>query len=408
MFFVFISSGYAAEKAHITWKKSPGAEEYVLEVKNTAGKTVFSGRTKQSWLNVPLDPGRYSIRITGYNRFKKRHGMSSWRPLLVKEIPSPEIDKITPAALANEKMTSVKVAGRNFKKGTKIYITPVKRKRILSDKYEAENLKIDSSGNIVFDIDLSDASAGKYKITAEDTRGKSSVKEIDVIDIKPKVSAQLATSEKKPDRQPVEQKKPVETAKDKPAPDDKEIKKDPSQGLASLGGLYAAPGYNMNIPVITEWKDVYKSSFIGASVYAGYDFASFSVFKGVPVIRKMGMEYEFSFACYEGKQKHNRGETELTAFQNNAGLYFKHNFDLPVDFIFRLGGGFVFTNQKVKMPASESETLSFDFCYRYGISVRYTFLDYCFAECGVNMSNILYSDATFYSINPFVMLGLRL
>lgn len=67
----------------VSWETVQAAEKYRVELKDSTGNLIKTEETDLNRYSFLLAPGRYSIRITGINKFHKQEGVSVWKELEV-------------------------------------------------------------------------------------------------------------------------------------------------------------------------------------------------------------------------------------------------------------------------------------------------------------------------------------
>ena len=78
------------------WKSVPGAGAYLVDVKDESGRSLPSGRTRETTITLSLPPGSYSIRIVSLDNFLRPEGASAWKKVRVVRKGQPEVDSLSP------------------------------------------------------------------------------------------------------------------------------------------------------------------------------------------------------------------------------------------------------------------------------------------------------------------------
>ena len=450
----------------ITWKAVPAVEHYVVEVKNSAGVLVARRATRRTYVYVKIEPGSYSVRITGYNKFRKRQGNSPWTSLSVRLYPPPLIEKVSSSEFSTSGVTDLEISGSNFREGTRVYL------RSGGQRYEADRVDVVSPEKMVVDFGLKRAMVGQYDLVIESPGGKKAVRRDGVILMTPEawevrmeklrmqrppvvenispsfmfmgrgdlevtingrdftegstvtlvngghrlvLKKQYVSHEEVVCRVPrdriregayhVDSRNSLSTTASSA---DLLKVRDPARGLLLLGGLDLALGYHMNYVIPGGWDNIYDFSFLGFSLNAGYGFRAFSPLSRVPVLNCMGMEYQLNAANFSNNGEVNMVSSSMLQVGNSFGIYLKHDFGLPLSFILRGRGGLMLSRLETEARGVTMDYSSADWYYEAGMAVQYIFLNFYFIEAGVDYRSVLYSEETFQSVSLFMMAGVRL
>lgn len=469
-------------KVNITWMAVPGAVRYIVEIRTWYGKEVVKTSSWGTKVKVPLAPGRYRMRITGRNKFKKKHGRSGWTTLLVKSFPAPQVDSVTPGIVQKDQgEVKATLAGKNFRRGISLFLSrDGKEIPVDSSRYVSEE-------TLSFTIDPSRLEPGTWTLVARDRSGKTGRGE-DIITIKKKpvekagpgdvsVSGKndIATGNGKETEvkknsprlhslSPLKfyvnsrqidftlkgenldrltaldlvsekgKKAPARTKKGKEqviltADSDAMVTgkwrleafsrdgavensfildaRDPSRGLAELGGLNVGVGYIFSL-VMPQWNDAYYFSPAGAFFYCGYDFSGFGLPRWLSFLRFFGMEYQFSWSMYTSYNDLNRVDSRMNVFANEAGLYGFIPLNREMKIYLRFRGGCTSTILKYENLLGEFDESSFDFDWQTGAAWRYTLWHFYYFEAGAYFQMIHYRDEPMMNVNFMFFFGLRL
>ena len=158
--------------------------------------------------------------------------------------------------------------------------------------------------------------------------------------------------------------------------------------------------------LLPGWDNIYKNSYNSTTIHAGAAPLDLSYF------RYTGIELESTFTKFKSKSKAGRINTRMTNIITGLNLYAVSWFDFPVNFIFRLGGGFVFTEQEYEkfnstnIHSREMATLeSADPYYKAGLSVEYRVLENLYLEAGADFYLIRYLASDLKGLKYFIMIG---
>ncbi len=76
----------ALQKVDVTvsWEKVQAAEKYKVELKDSKGNIIKTENADTNCFSFSLAPGKYTVRITGINKFHKQEGISVWKELEIR------------------------------------------------------------------------------------------------------------------------------------------------------------------------------------------------------------------------------------------------------------------------------------------------------------------------------------
>lgn len=308
-----------------------------------------------------LNEGRYGIIISnkGKSFVKTENALNLIQPvvpvvpLVLPKIPS--ISSVTPLSIPRENINiDIKIKGSNILQGSRISFLSGETVVLTGE------LKVTSDTKADFKINPSELKDGDYtlKITTPENESSTYKKSLEIY------TRRVPT------------------------------------------GIYIgiSPLLNYNY-VLFDWGKSVDNSFRGFNFYAGFDLP---VFNNVRVIKDCGIEFIFDAVQYSGKKPdEDQVESELVTLITASGIYYKNNFSLPVDFLFRIGTGLTVSKLETRDTASHTRTVykSFDPVFYAGPSVRYTFSDYFFAEIGADYQFIYYTDTPLNTIHSFLRFG---
>ncbi len=158
---------YERQEVNLTWKPVPGAIRYVVEIRSWWGKKILRKASWNNHIKVRLSEGRYRMQVTGRNKFKKKHGTSNWKTIVVKPFPAPEIASVSPGEIKSDQgQVTITLEGENFLPGMSVYIIS-KGKR-----HKVPRLLSQSSKRAAFVLNAGTLTPGDYDIQVKNPSGK--------------------------------------------------------------------------------------------------------------------------------------------------------------------------------------------------------------------------------------------
>jgi len=153
-FYVDTSKGEPVFKQRLVWDK----EDYVLYYEVSI--QIFSGRfrdyrvekTKNNYIEVSLNPGRYRYSVTPYDLLERRCDSSDWEEFSITTAYQPEIIKIVPEYfyMDQNKNRVLLISGNNIFDDSEIYLRNEENELFPIDKVVTNN----SSVKLTFNDDL--------------------------------------------------------------------------------------------------------------------------------------------------------------------------------------------------------------------------------------------------------------
>jgi predicted phage tail protein len=126
LFFILLSVPFqtsAVESSVLRWERVPGAIRYIVELRNSNGRTIQRYTTQNEYQNVAVTPGNYKVRITPVNIFGEEEQVSSWQNFTVSILRRAVISSFTPNYFNdNEESIRFTVSGENFSTNTTFYL----------------------------------------------------------------------------------------------------------------------------------------------------------------------------------------------------------------------------------------------------------------------------------------------
>jgi hypothetical protein len=175
----------------------------------------------------------------------------------------------------------------------------------------------------------------------------------------------------------------------KPAGKEKEMSKDEVllNFKIGIGGSYFV--------IQPDWNKYYKDSFNAYSLDIAYAFHG----SNIPVLKYLGLDIESNYVKFTGKAAYNKIGSDMTNIISGINFFISTNFDFPINFAVRGGGGLSYTMLDYKkydntgnlMEKGTSNTSAL--YYKAGVSVEYRFYSRFFLE----------GYADYYSINYLAM-----
>ncbi len=155
----------AEKKITVSWESVEGSIGYQVEIRDAAGKTVFSQRVTVTELQLLLAPGQYRMRVGAVNKFHKIEEWSDWTDLIVKIPVYPVFSGVEKAYGFIGRREKVTVEGKNLVRGTKVFL-------VKGDKrIEGERILYDSEEKLQCEFNLADVPEGDYDLVLENPDG---------------------------------------------------------------------------------------------------------------------------------------------------------------------------------------------------------------------------------------------
>jgi len=153
------------KKPELKWKGSPGAEKYLVIIKDYRGRVVLKRYVRNTRLLLNLKAGTYKARIIGINKFQRRHGVSPWIPIRIRKLPRPFIESINIAQIyPDQRNKKYIIKGKKFKKGLIAFV-------IQNNKKIPVLLHKVSEDTLVVSFDLKSDAEGSYDFQVQNPNG---------------------------------------------------------------------------------------------------------------------------------------------------------------------------------------------------------------------------------------------
>jgi hypothetical protein len=166
--------------------------------------------------------------------------------------------------------------------------------------------------------------------------------------------------------------------------------------------------------ILPEWNEYYENSYTGITLNILYSFRRLSLPSSISFLKYSGIDLESTYVHFNGVKAFNRVESNLENIITGGSLLFTTNFNFPVNFTFRGGGGIVFTTQEYTKydefgePAGKGTSGTTDLYYRAGISIEYRFHSSFFLEAYADYYLIKYLIKDFNAYRFSLLAGIRL
>jgi hypothetical protein len=157
-----------AAPVRLEWTSVEGARSYRVEIRAAGGSGIlFAASSAEPWIEAPLEPGDYEIRVSALNVFGRAVATGAWTALTVRAtarlegatlLSAPEADPSTPGLVV------VRVAVVGAMPGTGVALEGD------GTRIEANSLELDAAG-IAASFDLSGAPEGDYDLVLENPGG---------------------------------------------------------------------------------------------------------------------------------------------------------------------------------------------------------------------------------------------
>jgi|GEM_PF-3576802 len=190
------------QEVNLTWKPVPGAIRYVVEIRSWWGKQILRKASWNNRIKVRLTEGRYRMQVTGRNKFKKKHGISNWKTIVVKPFPAPEIDTVSPDEIKSDQgKVTINLEGENFLPGMSVYIINAGKKQ------KIPRLLSRSSKKATFILDPGALSPGDYDLQVQNPSGKEDTETKSITVKEVKTPADVIVAEKINEEKPAPEKR---------------------------------------------------------------------------------------------------------------------------------------------------------------------------------------------------------
>ncbi len=178
-------------------------------------------------------------------------------------------------------------------------------------------------------------------------------------------------------------------------------------------GLMCAAGYLYSF-VFSDYSDIYESSPRGWLIKLEYPLVKVIPVENIPVVKNIRLEVECAQRYFTGRSSLQNIDTSLELNSVLFNIGYVSDFNFPVNYAIRFGGGVVRSIQsaKVEDPAIElsvaSEITSTDPCYQFTASVIMDIGIPLFIEAGAGIFWVDYIGIDMKSISLFCLAGIHI
>ena len=447
-------------RTKISWPRVEGAGGYQVEIKASSGDVVFKQDCDTNIAYPVIAIGDYKLRIIVLDRFKRPATETDWVTLSVVKSEVPEFEGISPEPLAAGKPVSVDIQGDNFTRGCTVVLTNG------TDVIRGEQVMVRSGSDIGCRFDLTTAPAGEYDVIIENPEGRKSLKYRKV-----RITAPPAAVDGKKTGVAIRKVSPssffmkgkdvgIEIYGEKIQKDSPVVlsngagsfeakidswkdgvltavipaknlsrgrydltvgegyEKDTlrrairmmneSDGLIGFNRLYVALGYS-GVVVLPSWNDILENSFIGGGLYLGHSLYGLPLIPDLSWLDHVGIEMMGEAHVFSTKTMENRYSGKLYTAPVSGGVYASVlPLNWPVNLLLRGDGGVSMSKLDVKVNGHSKSVFSSDPFFSAGISLRFPFADYFFAETGAAWTYYMFAQTPMSGAGFFFRAGLRL
>jgi hypothetical protein len=167
------------------------------------------------------------------------------------------------------------------------------------------------------------------------------------------------------------------------------------------------------VHVLPGWNRLYRNSYKNIFINAGFVFGRIEALGRYFIFRHSGFEGEWGYMRFSQKVRLDI-RSSLRDMSYGGNLFFRSNLDMPLNLIFRAGGGIADTRQEYvrflnkDLPFLPGTLRSYDPYLKTGVSFEFIFLKLFYIETGVDYFSIFYRDRKFHSLRYFGLAGIRL
>lgn len=197
----------------------------------------------------------------------------------------------------------------------------------------------------------------------------------------------------------------------------KVVTRDSPEALPFLGvpshGFNFAAGYLYSF-VMSDYSDMYESSPKGWLMRFGFEMRTIHMFELMPVVKNLHLEYELSRRLYKNRDSLSDYTITLEIVSMGLNVAYITDFNFPVNFAFRLGGGAAYSRQSLKVNdpiitlATPSKLTSTDPCYNFSASLLIESGLSMFFEAGAGMFLVDYIAVDMKAISLFFLAGIHI
>ncbi|MFH0976871.1 MAG: hypothetical protein V1874_13905 [Spirochaetota bacterium] len=178
----------------------------------------------------------------------------------------------------------------------------------------------------------------------------------------------------------------------------------------SYSGLKIGLGWSY-FYILPDWAEYYKNSYTAFSADISYSFRKLN-FPGF--LRYAGVDAECTYVKFKGEKAFNRVESNLTDIIYGGNIFFSTNFNFPLNFAIRGGGGYAYSALEYQRydnfgnPTNKGTTKTSAYYYKAGASIEYRIFQRVFFEVYTDYYNINYLVRDFRTLRIACFAGIRL
>ena len=189
LFTITANSSYAKDekKVELKWRKVPEASYYLLEIKDKEEKIVKSIKTRNSSIDLYLEPGEYKKRLTIFNKLEEIDTRSDWGSLNVIKVYEPELEHPKNVIVKKgQKNVPILLKGKHFEKDMEVFFQSKDYRIFVKDTI------VKSESEVEIQKDLSELPNGIYQLKLKNPHSKEvaypnflTIEKADIIEITP-------------------------------------------------------------------------------------------------------------------------------------------------------------------------------------------------------------------------------
>ncbi|MBN2402929.1 MAG: hypothetical protein JXN64_11075 [Spirochaetes bacterium] len=162
-----------------------------------------------------------------------------------------------------------------------------------------------------------------------------------------------------------------------------------------------------------DWDEYYKDTFNAYSLDIAYAFRRVNFPSFLKFMKYTGMDIESNYVKFSGKKEFNRVESDMTSIISGMNVFVMTNFDFPLNFALRGGGGLAYTilDYKKYDPAwnltEKGSDSTYAYYYKAGLSVECRIYSRFFIEAYADYYLINYKTYDFKTLRYSCLAGIR-
>ena len=165
--------------------------------------------------------------------------------------------------------------------------------------------------------------------------------------------------------------------------------------------------------VLPDWNNLYENSLKGVDFNLAYGFKYIKSLR-TTFLRFTGVQLDFNYIDFDGLQDFTKVDTGMSNVFIGLDIFGCTNFNFPINFIFRAGGGLVNSTLNIQKHDESGNALEYeeiatqDPFYKFGASVECTYYPGFFIDIGADYTTISYIEKSFTSLRYFAVVGVKL